>query len=189
MGQNENFPAEHRPHGTLAHCSIFVDPMRVVVSQDPRWNKDIRVQHPQNVRVIPRTVPLKSRAQDYKLVKQSGSGSGSMHSHLEYISRGMSEADRTAQRRCSQSAVGRAPPPPTPPFRLGGRVGGSGTPGAQAQRWQRRAGDVGWVAVMDAFEQAPAVRDRLHVKAGFPHRPPPEPPFVRHPPLAASRLA
>ncbi len=168
------FLPEHRPHGTLANCSNFVDPMCKVIAHDPRWNKDIRVANARKVQERPQTVSRNARAENYGLILAAGV------SNRQCFPRGLSETERTVLRRCSQSVIGRAPPPPTPPFRLGGRVGGSGTPGARAERWHGRTGDEGWAAVMDGFEQAPAVRARLHVKAEFPFRPPPEPPFVRY---------
>ena len=174
MQYRAQFRPEHRPHGTLANCSHFADPMCKVIAQDPRWNKDVRVANARKVLERPRTVSRSARADNYNLVLAAGV------SNSPCYQRGLSETERIVLRRCSQSAIGRAPPTPTPPFRLGGRVGGSGTPGARAERWRGRTGDEGWVAVMDGFEQAPAVRARLHVKAEFPFRPPPEPPFVRY---------
>jgi hypothetical protein len=152
--------------------------MRKIISHDPRWNKDVRFQRAQKACVRPTTVPHGVRADDYHLHLHHSGGNGS--SPHDYMPRGLSDSARAAIRRCGPSAVGRLPPPPTPPFRLGGKVGGSGTPGARAQRWSGRPGDAGWEQAMHGFEQAPAVRARLLVKAEFPHVPPPEPPFVRH---------
>ena len=140
MNFNEPFRAEHRPHGTLAHCAHHLDPMSKVVAQDPRWVKDVRPPKPPKQRPRPHAIPSNCRSIDFRSLPSDQAAHGNELAKTSTPSR----REQIVLRRCStRSAVSRVPPPPPAPFRLGGRSGGSGTPGARAERWAGGAGEPG----------------------------------------------
>uniref|UniRef100_A0A7S1H291 Uncharacterized protein n=1 Tax=Hemiselmis andersenii TaxID=464988 RepID=A0A7S1H291_HEMAN len=68
--------------------------------------------------------------------------------------------------------------PASGPFRIGGRVGGSGAPGFRATRNGGRPGDGMWNPLVDEqINCAREVRERLHVKNGMGYTPAPVLPF------------
>ena len=124
-GFGDNAFASHvmnRPRGTLARCPEMNDAWARNGKPD-RFKRDVRVIHPAKAHQGRRRqhseanshprVPASSRAPDF-----------------------VRQADDPGQALVERRLVAE------PPMRLGGRVGGEGSVGVQAARWNRRPGTV-----------------------------------------------
>eukprot|EP00960_Hanusia_phi_P047900 758646-Hanusia_phi.AAC.4 len=134
----------HQPNGPIAMSMDAHDPWAILVRRNRRLSCDVRVPtlgHARQLMLLEAKkkasrVPLESRAQNFEFNK------GPVIDRLP--------AGSTAT---------------APPFLLGGRLGGSGTPGGSRKGQQSTAG---WSAACAPDEVAPKVIERLRVKASMP---------------------
>ncbi|EKX39754.1 hypothetical protein GUITHDRAFT_143324 [Guillardia theta CCMP2712] len=134
----------HMPNGPIAMSMDAHDPWANLVRGNRRLSCDVRVSalgHARNLRLIEAKkktsrVPKESRAQNFEFNR------GPV---LDMLPSGSSAN--------------------APPFLLGGRLGGSGTPGASTKGIKSTAG---WSSACAPDEVAPKVIERLRVKSSMP---------------------